>query len=110
MNDDEFERRLKELLKPLEVNDPTKQWKAEMLAKARAKRDVAGKRPRVMVALLIGAWMVIGLIRVTMPEPVAVRSLAKSKESGRELKSPAGQKASAYTLFAARGEFQSFEF
>lgn len=66
MNDDAFEDKLRALACALHRDDPTPEWKAEILD--RARREAVIRTPRWLLAGLGMAWVCIAILRITTPD------------------------------------------
>lgn len=73
MNDDEFEGKLRALTAKFTRPDPSGEWKADILTQARLSRQKPLPRPpRLLLAVLGAAWLLIAILRFTTPSDVAV--------------------------------------
>jgi hypothetical protein len=111
MNDEEFEQRLREMARPLKVNDPTREWKAQMLATARAGatsgRENEGRRSPWMVAMLLGVWLLIALMRMTTPGD-GLRGVegGEGVSKSDHVKVGPADETTSFSLLAARVQLQ----
>lgn len=104
MNDDEFESKLRALTGALRRPDPTRTWKAGILARARREADaIPGKRmlpPRWLTLTWAAAWVAIVAMTFTTPqEPMlgTTQELAFANPLPTPAASPHGDSS---TLFA----------
>ena len=74
MNDDDFEAKLRALTGVLQRPDPTREWKAEILA--RARRDSEIRAPRWLLRSLGAAWIVSAILHFATPDTATARSQA----------------------------------
>ena len=86
MNDDAFEKKLRELTSALQRPDPTPAWKADILARARREADAIPFQrtlpPRWFVAALGVAWVAIFVMKFTTPSEaplIGLRDVAVAK-------------------------------
>ena len=75
MNDDAFEKKLRERIGVVQRPDPTRAWKADILARARREADAIPHErllpPRWFIAALGVAWLVIFLMNAATPHDVS---------------------------------------
>lgn len=79
MNDDTFEKKLESLAGALPRPDPTPQWKADILARARREADAGAATPHRMLppkwlmTVWCTAWAVIAVLHFSTPsDPAAL--------------------------------------
>ena len=103
MNDDAFEKKLRELTGALKRPDPTPAWKADILARARREADAApterARSPRWLVAALGVAWAAIFVMNFTTPQdapPSGARDVAVAKK----MHAPDATPGESWTLLA----------
>lgn len=104
MNDDAFEKKLRELTGALQRPDPTPVWKADILARARREADAIGKKstrpPRWFMAALGVAWAAILVMNVATPretQPRTTQDIAAAKPTSAPDALPQGE---SWTLLA----------
>ncbi|RBP35183.1 hypothetical protein DES53_1259 [Roseimicrobium gellanilyticum] len=123
MNDDAFEKKLESLAGALPRPDPTPQWKADILARARreANADVgsatttsapAHRRlpPRWLMTVWCAAWAVIALLHFSTPaDTTSYQStqLVETKRAVEPRSSTDATDASSLTLLAFHRELSS---
>lgn len=77
MNDDAFEKKLRELTDALQRPDPTPAWKSDILARARREADAIGETstlpPRWFMAALGVAWAAILVMNIGTPLEILSR-------------------------------------
>ena len=86
MNNDAFEKKLRELTGALQRSDPTPAWKVDILAYARRESDAAAEKstrpPRWFMAGMGVAWaaiLVLNLVTPREPQPRTTQDFAAAK-------------------------------
>ncbi|QIF05269.1 hypothetical protein [Roseimicrobium sp. ORNL1] len=114
MNDDAFEKKLESLAGAMPRPDPTPQWKAEILARARREAEASAVTPRRvlpprwLMTVWCTAWVAIALLRFSTPaDSTPIRTAPQLVEAKRAAKADAhanSTAASSLTLLAFHRE------
>jgi len=104
MNDDAFEKKLRELTGAVKRPDPTPAWKADILARARREADAAPHEhtspPRWFVASLGVAWLAILVMNLATPRDPQPHSPQGFVVANRTPAPDVALPADAWTLLA----------
>jgi hypothetical protein len=118
MNDDAFEQKLESLAGALPRPDPTPQWKADILARARREADAEAATPRRtlpprwLMTVWCTTWAVIAVLHFSTPSDTAAISehstqLVEAKQSARAGPGAHSTDFSSLTLLAFHRELSS---
>jgi hypothetical protein len=117
MNDDAFEKKLESLAGALPRLDPTPQWKADILARARreAGASIATPRrvlpPRWLMTVWCTAWAVIAMLHISTPAGTSIQEsaapLAGTKRGSDTRSDTPSADSSSLTLLAFHRELST---
>jgi hypothetical protein len=117
MNDDAFEKKLESLAGAMPRPDPTPEWKADILARARREAGTSAAPPRRilpprwLMTVWCTAWVAIALMRFSTPaDSTASRSAPQLVEAKRATEADAhahSTASSSLTLLAFHRELRN---
>jgi hypothetical protein len=117
MNDDAFEKKLESLAGELPRPDPTPQWKADILARARREAAVSTATPRRilpprwLMTVWCTAWAVIAMLHFSTPAGPSTGEhaapLADTKRSSDTGSDAPSTDSSSLTLLAFHRELST---
>jgi hypothetical protein len=104
MNDDAFEKKLRELTRAVQRPDSTPAWKADILARAWREADAAPHEcmspPRWFMAALGVAWAAILVMNFTTPHDAQSGGMREVSVSKKMLAPDALSHSASWTLLA----------
>jgi hypothetical protein len=106
MNNDDFEKKLQALTRALHRPDPTRSWKAEILARARLEAGAIPRKhllpPRGLMLSWAAAWLAIAMMTISTPRNSSHDSASKlaASRAAQRREDAAGINASPQALIA----------